>query len=154
MSIKTYRLELDSNRHPVLINENEVKYSVEPIDEPSKIVELCNKMVRLRYLAEEHLVLIAVDTRGYILGLFKVSQGTVNSSMCNPREIYVRALMVGASAIFLLHNHPSGDCTPSKYDIECAKKLSEVGNIMGIKLNDFIIVGKDSFFSAKSNEIV
>lgn len=154
MGVITYRLELDAERHPTLVKEKEVSYYDEPITEPAYIVELCDKMVRLRFLAEENVIMVAVDTKGYVLGIFRVSQGTVDMATCNPREIFIRALLVGASRIFLVHNHPSGDCTPSKYDIECAKKLSEVGNIMGIKLNDFIIVGKDSFYSAKCNEIV
>ena len=154
MGIKTYRLELDAERHPVLIMENEDNYRVEPLDEPAKIVELCDKMMRLKYLAEENVVMIAVDTKGYILGIFKVSQGTVNSSFCNPREIYLRALVVGATAIFIVHNHPSGDCTPSSCDYSSLKQLDEAGKMIGVRLNDFIVVGLNSFFSARTNGIL
>lgn len=74
MGIKTYRLELDAERHPVLVMENEDNYRVEPLDEPAKIVELCDKMMRLKYLAEENVVMIAVDTKGYILGILRFAR--------------------------------------------------------------------------------
>ena len=156
MGTTIYGLELDTKKHPTLVKENEVSYKNDdkPITEPAYIVELCDKLIRLRFLAEENVMLVAVDTKGYVLGIFRVSQGSVDVAICNPREIFIRALLVGASRIFLIHNHPSGDCTPSHYDIECAKKIAEIGNMIGIKLNDFIIVGKDSFFSANSNKIV
>lgn len=154
MGAITYRLELDAERHPTLVKESEVLSYDKPITEPAYIVELCDKLIRLRFLAEENVIMVAVDTKGYILGIFRVSQGTVNMATCNPREIFIRALLVGASRIFLVHNHPSGDCTPSKYDIVCAKKIAEIGNIIGIKLNDFLIVGKDSFYNAKSNGVI
>lgn len=148
MGAITYRLELDAFRHPYLVKEEEVTYINEPLTEPENVVDICNNLLRFCYLAEEHVVMVAVDTKGYVLGIFRVSQGTVDMTICNPREIFIRALLVGASRIFIVHNHPSGDCTPSNYDVECAKKIAEIGNMMGIKLNDFIIVGKDSYYSA------
>ena len=145
MGATTYRLELDANRHPTLVKESEFSCYDKPITEPAYIVELCDKLVRLRFLAEENVIMVAVDTKGYILGIFKVSQGTIDMATCTPRKIFIRALLVGASRIFLVHNHPSGDCTPSKVDIECKERIEEIGNMIGINLNDFIIVGMDSF---------
>lgn len=155
MDAITYRLELDAERHPVLIKENEeVIYGAEPLTEPTKIVELCNKMMHLKFLAEETVIMIAVDTRGHIHGIFIVSHGTVDTAMCNPREIYIRALLVGASGIFIVHNHPSGDCRPSNCDLECAKTIEKTGKMIGIRLTDFIIIGETSFYSAKEDKII
>ena len=154
MNVKTYRLELDCEKHPVLVMENEDTYGVEPLTELSNIVELCDKMIHLRYLAEENVVMVAVDTKGYILGFFRISQGSVNSAICNPREIYIRALAIGASAIFLIHNHPSGDCSPSVSDMNCAMKIDSAGKLIGIRLNDFIVVGRDSYYSARTEGLL
>lgn len=147
----TYRLELDAERHPILVRENETRYGAGPLTGPAKIVELCNKMLHLKFLAEENIVMIAVDTRGYILGIFRVSQGTVDSTMCNPREIFIRALLVGASGIFVVHNHPSGDCSPSKCDLDCANTIEKIGKLIGIRLTDFLIVGKSAFYSVRKD---
>lgn len=147
----TYRLELDAERHPILVRESETRYGTGPLTGPTKIVELCNKILHLKFLAEENIVMIAVDTKGYILGIFRVSQGTVDSTMCNPREIFIRALLVGASGIFLIHNHPSGDCAPSACDLNCARTIEKIGKLIGIKLTDFLIVGKSSFYSARKD---
>lgn len=155
MDAITYRLELDAERHPVLIKENEeVIYGAEPLTEPKKIVELCNKVMHLKFLAEETVIMIAVDPRGHILGIFKVSQGTVDTAMCNPREIFIRALLVGASGIFIVHNHPSGNCRPSNCDLECATTIERTGKMIGIRLTDFIIIGEKSFYSAKEDKII
>lgn len=151
MTAVSYRLELDELRHPVLIKEQDTNYDVEPFTQPEKIVALCDEMMRLRYLAEENMIMVAVDTQNAVLGIFKVSQGIVDMTICNPREIFIRAFLVGAGGIFLVHNHPSGSCKPSKLDLQCAKRIEEVGKLIGIRLVDFIVVGKESFYSARSD---
>lgn len=153
MEAITYRMELDAFRHPVLIKEDEFPYK-DPLTEAAHIVELCDKLARLRFLAEEHVEMIAVDAKGYILGIFNISHGTVDMSVCNPREIFIRALVIGASRIFIIHNHPSGDCTPSSCDYSSLKRLDEAGKLLGVRLDDFIVVGINSFFSARANGIL
>lgn len=145
-TIKKYRLELDADKHPVLCKEAEYLYA-RSVNNPDEVVKLCNSIYRLQYLAEEYVVMMAINTQGKILGIFEISHGTVAQSMCNVREIFVRSLVVGASAIFVIHNHPSGNPNPSSDDLKCANKLKEAGNLMGIKLLDFIIVGNDDYYS-------
>ena len=91
---------------------------------------------------------MALDAKGGVLGMFKVSQGTINGSICNPREIFLRALVVGACAIIVIHNHPSGDPSPSDQDVIVYNRLSEASKMMGIALHDFIIIG-DDYYSFK-----
>lgn len=81
-----------------------------------------------------------------------MNQGTVDTAMCNPREIFIWSLLVGASGIFIVHNHPSGDCHPSSCDLECATTIEKTGKMIGIRLTDFIIIGETSFYSAKEDK--
>lgn len=146
--IITYRVEKDELSHPFLVAEDSIEYGDYLIDTPNKAVNLANDVFRMKYLAEEMVCLMALDAKGSVLGTFRVSHGTINSSICNPREVYLRALVVGACSIIILHNHPSGDTAPSDQDIMVCERLSNASNMMGIKLSDFIIIG-DDYYSFK-----
>lgn len=82
-----------------------------------------------------------LSTKNEINAVYKVSIGNVRSALFNSREIYQAALLCNASAVIIGHNHPSGDITPSKEDIEVTQKIYEAGKIMCIPLFDHIIVG-------------
>jgi len=146
MDITVYAMELDEERHPVLVAEDTVKYGGNNFDSPGKVAELCVSALRMHKMAEEQLFLLAEDSAGHPLGLFRVSHGEVNSTACNPREIYLRALAVGAVAIVLVHNHPSGNCTPSKTDLSVAMRIVKAGKLLGIAVSDFLIIG-DGYYS-------
>ena len=120
--VKKYRLELDADKHPALCIEEEYKYP-NRITNPKTAVKLCNTVYRWEYAAEEHLVMIAINAWGKVLGTFEVSHGTVMQSICNAREIYLRALLVGASGVILIHNHPSGNPEFSRDDMLCRTLL-------------------------------
>ena len=146
--INKYRMELDAEKHPVLVKEEEYHYDTEQIDSPKKVVKLVNRVFRLKHLAEEHVVMIAFDSKSHPVGVFSVSQGNVNTAMCSPRETYIRALSVGAEHIIVCHNHPSGDPRPSDVDVKIARKLREAGKLLDIRLEDFLIVGGEQYYSA------
>lgn len=78
--------------------------------------------------------------------------GTINSTVVHPREIFKEAYMRSASSIVVLHNHPSGNVLPSKEDIDLTINLKEIGSLLGIKLIDHIIVGKDKYYSMRENK--
>ena len=88
-------------------------------------------MQDLRGLDKEHLILVLLDNKCCRIRDCIISVGTVNASLVNPREIFMEALKYGASSIILLHNHPSGDETPSRNDILVTKRVAEAGEIMG-----------------------
>lgn len=71
-----------------------------------------------------------------------VSMGTVNNSLLQPREVFRRAIIEGASAIIIVHNHPSGDATPSETDINCSTQLKQASDLLNIPILDFVIIGK------------
>jgi DNA repair protein RadC len=89
-----------------------------------------------------------MNTKNKIIGVFEISHGTVNASIVNPREAFQKALLANAVSVIFMHNHPSGDPTASREDIEVTKRLSEAGKIIGVEVLDHIIVG-DSYSSLK-----
>lgn len=146
-NINVYRLELGACRRPVLVLEKTFEYNAKSFGFPLQVVNLLNSIFYLNKLAEEKVLMIAVDAKGQVLGLFDVSHGTVNACYCNPRELFLRALLVGATGIIVAHNHPSGICTPSNDDKQAAKRIKTAGEIIGIDMLDFIIISDDEYYS-------
>lgn len=142
MRVITYNTEL-RNRTTVLVKESGINYPVDSsqLDSPKKIVALMNDVFRLDKKAEEYIYMLAFDTKCKLLGVFELSHGTVNSSIVSPREIFIRALLAGASCIVLIHNHPSGDISPSPEDINVTKRVKVSGEVIGIPLIEHIIIG-------------
>ncbi len=99
---------------------------------------------------QENFWVVNVDTKNKIINKNLVSMGTVNSTMCHPRDVFRSAIVSNATSIIIVHNHPSGSTTPSDYDINITKTLNEAGKILGIKVLDHIIIG-DNYFSFKEN---
>jgi DNA repair protein RadC len=95
------------------------------------------------------LVLISIDSRGRLISKDVLTTGTLNETIINPREIYQKALSRNAHSIVIVHNHPSGDSSPSLEDIEVTKSIYETGKLIGIPLLDHLIIGKNSFTSLK-----
>ena len=89
-----------------------------------------------------------------LTSVFEISHGTVKMSVVSPREVFQKALLANAVAIVLLHNHPSGDPTPSKQDINVTKRLMEAGDIIGVNVLDHLVIGRPGYFSLKENELV
>lgn len=104
-------------------------------------------MQDMRHLTRERVLLIMLDSKSKILKDMIISTGTVNSTLLSPREIYLNALKYEAVNVILLHNHPSGDPTPSREDIQTTKRMQEAGNLIGIKLMDHIIIGDNKYIS-------
>ncbi len=104
-------------------------------------------MESMRHYTTECVMLIMLDNKGHLLGERQISQGTVNASLISPREIFILALKFDASSIVLIHNHPSGDITPSKADITVTKQIRECSKLMNIPLIDHIIIGDNTYSS-------
>ena len=113
---------------------------------PCAIAEMMNAMYGLSRQAEEHIYMLALNTKCGLLGVFELAHGTVDSALCEPREIFIRALLCGASSVVLVHNHPSQDVNPSKVDCAVSKRIREAGGLVGVELTDHIIVG-DGYYS-------
>ena len=103
---------------------------------------------------QEHLVMLMLDTKNQFMGERLISKGTANASLAEPRDIFGEALRLGAISIVLIHNHPSGDVTPSSADIMITKRIQEVGELIGIRLIDHIIVGHGNYKSFKEEGLI
>jgi DNA repair protein RadC len=103
----------------------------------------------MRFLSQEHFVCLYLNTKNQVLHKQTIFIGSLNASIVHPREVYKEALRRSAASIICLHNHPSGDPTPSREDIEVTKRLSESGKIIGIDLLDHLIIGENKFVSLK-----
>lgn len=106
-------------------------------------------MEEMRFLRQEHFVCLYLNTKNQVIHKQTVFIGSLNSSIVHPREVFREALRRSAASIICLHNHPSGDPTPSREDIEVTKRLSECGKLIGIEVLDHIIIGDKRYVSLK-----
>lgn len=104
-------------------------------------------MEDLRHYTQEHLILLMLDTKNRLIKDMVIFKGTINSTIMHPREVFIEALKYEAVHIILVHNHPSGDPTPSKDDIQMTKHVAELGKMIGISLIDHIIIGDNIYES-------
>lgn len=104
-------------------------------------------MEDLRHQEQEHLLLLLLNNKNHLLGEKKLFTGTVNASLISPREIYLEALRYHAVSIILLHNHPSGDPTPSSADVRMTEKVRDAGRLLDIALLDHIVIGDRNYVS-------
>jgi DNA repair protein RadC len=100
----------------------------------------------LRQETKEYFMAIHLDGKNKIVAVDMVSQGSLNQSIVHPREIYKTALLSSAAALILIHNHPTGDPTPSTDDMTITRRLVEAGELLSIKILDHIIIG-DTYYS-------
>lgn len=132
-----------------MIREKEVPYTAGTVNNPEKTAELAKHI--LNGADREHLLVLSIDSKCRPLAIEIVSIGTVNATIAEPREIFKHAVLANAVGIILVHNHPSGDCTPSEEDTVITKRVNEAGKLLGIPLKDHVIIGDDGYFSYNKN---
>lgn len=111
-------------------------------------------MEELRYLEKERVIIVLLDSKNRMITKVVSTIGTINASLFSPREILVEVLKYNATGIIMLHNHPSGDSTPSKEDIVATNRLMEAAQIIGISLLDHIIIGDKNYYSFKKENLI
>ena len=102
---------------------------------------------------QEHLVGLYLNTKGVVIHQAMIFKGTVNQTLIHPREMFSHAIRVGASSVIFVHNHPSGDVTPSQADIDVTKDLMAIGQMLSIQVVDHIIIGEHRFYSLKTSQM-
>jgi len=105
-------------------------------------------------LEKEHFKGVYLDSRKRIIKQENIFIGSLNESIVHPREIFKIALDENAAAIIILHNHPSGDPTPSSYDIEMTKELVKAGELLGIPILDHVIIAGKKYVSLKEKGLI
>lgn len=111
-------------------------------------------MESLRYQYKEIFKVVLLNTKNEIITDVDISIGTLNSSLVHPREVFREAIRRSSNKIILLHNHPSGNCEPSKEDKNITNRLKDCGEIIGIEVIDHIIIGDGVYFSFKENMLI
>ncbi|MDP7557189.1 MAG: DNA repair protein RadC [Nitrospinaceae bacterium] len=101
----------------------------------------------LRYLKKEIVKVVLLNPKLSVIRDITISEGSLNASIVHPREVMIPAIKDSAASFVLMHNHPSGDSTPSQQDIEITHRLSKTGEIVGIKLVDHIIIAGSEYYS-------
>jgi DNA repair protein RadC len=98
----------------------------------------------------EHFVVLLLDGRNRVIGINTVSVGALSTTLVHPREVFKPAILANSNSVILVHNHPSGDPTPSPDDIEMFARLKQAGDLLGVEVHDAIILGFDLHYSASS----
>jgi len=104
---------------------------------------------RLRDLKKEVFCVVLLDARHRIMGEERISEGSLTSSIVHPREVFVPAVRESAGAVVFVHNHPSGEPTPSEDDIAVTRRLEHAAELLGIRVLDHVIVGDGEYTSFK-----
>lgn len=120
------------------------------ITSPEQIWEMFSY---LRRETKEYFIAAHVDGKNRIVCIDQISVGSLNQSIVHPRETFKSALLSSAAAIILIHNHPTGDPTPSREDMEITRRLKDAGELLGIKVLDHIIIG-DTYTSFVSQGLI
>jgi DNA repair protein RadC len=103
----------------------------------------------LRFLQQEHFIVIHLNTKNRLLSKETITIGTLDSSLVHPREVFKAAIRQSSASLILIHNHPSGDPRPSREDINLTRRLKEAGDLLGIPILDHLIIGNNKYFSMK-----
>lgn len=108
----------------------------------------------MREQKKEKFVTLCLDTKNQVLKEDVISVGSLNASIVHPREVFKASLMESSASVIMIHNHPSGDPSPSKEDIMVTEKLIEGGKLLGIDVLDHIIIGDGRYVSLKDEGFV
>ena len=126
------------------------KQNGKPIKTAKDVFEYCSP--KLSNLDREQFIILHLDAKNRIIKDDVVSIGALTGTIAHPREVFKSAIKESAHSVILVHNHPSGDPTPSNEDLKMTERLFEAGEILGIKVLDHVIVGRHEWFSIVNKE--
>lgn len=131
-----------------LVKEKAVNYKAyKKLSNPQLIVNALNDLFDMQNMAEEYIYMLTLNTKSDITGIFEIAHGTIDSCITSPREIFNKALLVGATGLILVHNHPSGYVEASVHDTTLTRRIKESGKLLNVELLDHIIIGDNCYYS-------
>lgn len=150
MIINEYELltKDDGTSGLIISSQYEITRSNAKLDTSDEVYTFMEEIYALSKKAEENLYVVAANNKCRVLGVFFIARGTVNMCPVSPREVLIRALLLGATSIIMVHNHPSGETEPSLADISITERFGKACCLIGLNLLDHIIIGR-SFTSLK-----
>ncbi len=119
--------------------KEEVKLTSPTLNSPEQVFQYC---IDMQTFPQEVVRVLFLDSKLRLIGSSDISKGTLTTSIANPRDIFREALIRNAHGIIIVHNHPSGDPTPSEDDVEITKRLIEAGGVLNIKVLDHVVIGR------------
>jgi DNA repair protein RadC len=125
------------------------RQSVRTPEDAGRLVE-----VEMMNLPREELRTILLDVRNRVIRIIRIAEGGLSSSVISPRDLFREAVRANASALILVHNHPSGDNTPSREDIETTCRFVEMGELMGVRVMDHLIIARSGTISLKQQGLI
>ena len=108
-----------------------------------------NRIPKVSICIDSYYYAMYLDTKQRLIRDMLISKGTATSTLISPREVFIEAVRYRAASLILVHNHPSGDPTPSREDCFLTKRMQEAGNLLGIRLLDHIVIGDQTYCSFK-----
>lgn len=111
-------------------------------------------MEDMRYLDREYFRVLYLDRKGGVLSMENVSIGGLHSALVHPREVFKPAIKKSAASVILVHNHPSGDPSPSREDLELTTNLIKAGKFLGIEVLDHIVIGESNYCTMRGQQLI
>ena len=137
-----------------LVRDGSVKAETRLADSPERVAAIGRADWGEGELDREHLVCLMLSARSTVIGINTVSIGTLQASLVDPRCVFKPALILGAAAVAVAHNHPSGDCSPSPDDRDTTRRLVRAGELLGVPCLDHLVIAADSFFSFREHGLI
>ena len=155
MNVKKYDVRVWESRIPYLVAVGKTRISDEDMHQsPKRIADVIRAVYHADRLPEEHMFLLTFDVKLHLIGLFEISHGTQQESVASPSQIIQRVLLCGASVFAIVHNHPSGDPSPSDADIKITERIAMAAKMCGVEMCDHIVIAgarKNAYFSFREN---
>jgi len=136
-----------------LVRESGPWYA-EKITSPEDVVRIMRDHIDIENLDREHFIVLYLGRKNDLNAIHTVSVGGLSSSLVHPREVFKPAILTSSAAVLLVHNHPTGDPTPSREDCEVTQRLIEAGKILGIEVLDHVVIGVGRHYSMKSSGLI
>lgn len=137
-----------TTKRPYMVEEKKVDYpNVTKMDDPDQIVRMMLAVYKMDDLAEESVYMLTMNAKCDVTGVFMIGKGDTTTCICSVRDMMTRALLAGATGFILVHNHPTGDPTPSDIDMQLTKRAATVGALLQVQMLDSLIVGNGIYVS-------
>lgn len=135
-----------------LVKEQAKEYELPSIkaNSPKNVACIADSIYNFETLPQECLILITLDIKLNVIGIFEVARGDISQCITPIKSILQRALLTNATSIILIHNHPSGDTTPSSHDVHTTRKIDDACRLLDINLQDHLVIyNKNTYTSLK-----
>ncbi len=138
-----------------MVKERSALYEGRNISSPQDAIRLVNDFIEgIEFLDKEVFVGIYLNTKNEPTAFEKISTGSLNATIVHPREVFKTAILTNSNSMIFLHNHPSGDPTPSLEDKNITERLKEAGELLGIRVLDHIVIGNGKHYSFKEEGLI